>query len=119
MPLLSRDFAISQSWRCAKKDAIVKLAEDPMNHHIRNAWFECNNVEKNIDGEISMMGYSMRTVDYRYTTWFHFDRVNAKPFFDVAPFAEELYDHRGESLGNFTHRILLRHRHQNPSTRVP
>ena len=41
-----------------------------------------------------LMGYSMRTVDWRYTAWFLLDINTLLPALDVAPLAEELYDHR-------------------------
>jgi iduronate 2-sulfatase len=41
-----------------------------------------------------MMGYSMRTVDWRYTSWLLLDVNTLLPALDIAPLAEELYDHR-------------------------
>ncbi|ELT89141.1 hypothetical protein CAPTEDRAFT_221773 [Capitella teleta] len=45
-----------------------------------------------IDGDI-MMGYSMRTDQYRYTEWLPFDMPAYKPFDDVPVYVVELYDH--------------------------
>jgi hypothetical protein len=53
------------------------------------------------------MGYSFRDATFRYTVWLHWDRVKNVPQLSVPPFAEELYDHRGESLQNFTHLELM------------
>ena len=53
------------------------------------------------------MGYSLRTSEFRYTAWFHYNRPKAIPLLDVTPFAEELYDHRGETLQDFTHQETI------------
>jgi hypothetical protein len=53
------------------------------------------------------MGYSMRTLDYRYTAWLHFNRTGMIPYFDLQPFTEELYDHRREIPEDFTHLELV------------
>jgi hypothetical protein len=41
-----------------------------------------------------LMGYSMRTIDWRYTAWILLDVNTLLPALDAAPLAEELYDHR-------------------------
>jgi hypothetical protein len=70
---------------------------------MRNPWFECNRADKQYEDQISVMGYSFRSSDYRYTIWLHFDREKNIPQFGAPPYAEELYDHRNEVLSNFTY----------------
>jgi hypothetical protein len=100
---------MSQSWRCANKDRVLKNEEafkksiaQGTKPHRYSSWWDCDKT-KNPPDEISVMGYSMRTSEFRYTAWFHYNRPKAIPLLDVAPFAEELYDHRGETLADFTH----------------
>jgi hypothetical protein len=54
----------------------------------------------------------MRTIDFRYTAWFHYNRVKCIPTLDVAPFEEELYDHRGETLADYTHQETINVAHK-------
>ena len=118
----SHPFAVSQSIRCAKG---VEAATDTRisqmtravkgfagsgklvthRHHI---WQDCDLNAGNftIKNEISLMGYSARSANFRYTLWLHWDRVKRVPSWERRSdiiFAEELYDHRTEELGGFTH----------------
>ena len=113
-----RNFAISQSWRCANKDRVKKNQQafkDSISKgtkpHRYSHWWDCDKT-KNPSDEISVMGYSLRTPEFRYTAWFHFNRPKALPLVDVAPFAEELYDHRGETLQDFTHQETINLAHK-------
>ena len=111
---LSRQFAISQSWRCSPK----KIALDNQNNvqgfnfsdtaklakrKRQSKWLDCDKT-KSPQNEMSLMGYSLRTPTYRYTAWYLFDREKAQPKIDEPPFEEEFYDHRNETLEDFTHR---------------
>lgn len=49
----------------------------------------------------------MRTPQFRYNLWIHFNRITYLPVLDAPPFAEELYDHRDDTLANFTHSETL------------
>jgi hypothetical protein len=55
----------------------------------RSQWFDCDKVTRP-DDEVSVMGYSLRTKDFRYTSWFHYNRIICLPILDVAPFDEEV-----------------------------
>ena len=79
--------------------------------HRFSMWWDCDKT-KNPPDEISVMGYSLRTSEFRYTGWFHFNRPKALPLLDTAPFAEELYDHRGETLQDFTHHETINLAHK-------
>jgi len=102
------DFALSQNWRCAKKSDVIAakalVSNNPnagkMNR--KSIWYDC---DKNYKGneEVSVMGYSMRSRDFRYTGWFHYNRAKCIPILDVSPLDEELYDHRYETFADFTH----------------
>lgn len=118
MPILPRKFAVSQMWRCVLKDRIEnkpdaitavppQLGTAPAHRDYNNPWFECNRDESKNTNQLSVMGYSFRTQDYRYNVYFHFDRINNIPLYNQPPYAEELYDHRGEVLSNFTHLELV------------
>lgn len=43
--------------------------------------------------EINVMGYTLKSNDYRYTAWVPFAHETCRPDWDVI-LAEELYDHR-------------------------
>lgn len=110
MPIMKHDFAITQALRCANKNRVIeaakaaKLADRSQKHIREHMWEDCDKYKKtNLGEEICLLGYAMRTPDFRYVCYFHFDRLTAKPQLDVAPFAEELYDHRNEALKDFTH----------------
>ena len=133
MPRHKLQMAISQIWRCSPK---VLTALEPRNasHQGRvKGWYKLNRREdrllqwldcdmKNssqaiIQEEDSFMGYSMRTLDFRYTVWVPFDREKMMPRWDlgsgdgggggsgssaISPsiryFQEELYDHRDDGF---------------------
>jgi hypothetical protein len=111
--VLDHTFAISQSWRCAPRGiAIANQLKPPglavgekgatdstgaplpaltAKKGIRRSsfWRDCDKTSSPPD-ILSVMGYSMRTKDFRYTAWFHYDRKKALPILDVAPFEEEV-----------------------------
>ena len=50
--------------------------------------------------ETKLMGYSIRTSNWRYTAWFAFDVLNMRPITDGSPgsvLGTELYDHAGDT----------------------
>lgn len=42
--------------------------------------------------DIKIMGYSIRTSQYRYTNWVYFNNTNFRPTWNMT-FGKELYDH--------------------------
>lgn len=115
----SHDFSISQFWRCLPKQDLQKLnttTGEILNHNdrITPVFYDCDMNEKNHNSasHLMIMGYSMRTLKYRYTAWLQFNSSTLSPnfFTDAAkrrlrtPIFEELYSHN-ESKGNeeFTH----------------
>lgn len=50
--------------------------------------------------EINVMGYTLKTNNYRYTVWLPFTHTTCKPDWDVI-IAEELYDHRTDRAEDF------------------
>ncbi len=94
---LDIDFALSQKWQCAFKRDVeaeeAKLSQDHENLKLdtsrRSIWRDCDKTKNGTD-EISLMGYSMRSLEYRYTAWFHFNRLQALPILDSPPYTEEV-----------------------------
>lgn len=111
IPPLERVFSVSQSLRCANKLRLMEEASMlkksiPGQHKLvrQQIWGDCDlNRRPQPTDEVALMGYSMRTLEYRYTAWVHFDRVNVVPLLDIPPYFEELYDHRGETPDDYTH----------------
>jgi hypothetical protein len=121
MPKMHMDFAVSQVVRCAPKTQVLdslRAAEQARNQseftgqrkghsqpYNRNAfWNDCDINNKNQKDEYAVMGYSMRTSQYRYTAYFHWNKTTERPDTVRMPFDQELYDHRNETLADFTHR---------------
>ena len=108
MPTLNQSFAMSQTWRCSKT-ASANL--DPRtNSSVRGEfmqWDICDALVTSMTDEVSVMGYSMRTLDFRYTQYIPFHRLKRIPLFDEPIYAEELYDHRDDVLGDLGRRELV------------
>lgn len=98
MPLLDQRFAISQSWRCAKISDVKKHAfwykSGSKGDRPYTRWFDCDKtVDPENNDQVSVMGYSLRTSDFRYNAWFQYDRKRCLPILDKAPFDEEVCLH--------------------------
>ena len=124
MGKFAHDFAISQVIRCAPRDRIPNPQTAPHRHHVvlenkepnhapaaRSAiWNDCE-TRKNNPNEVSLLGYSMRTQEYRYTAYYPYNRTTQRPELanggDTVPFEEELFDHKNETLVDFTHREIV------------
>jgi hypothetical protein len=131
MPALEHNFAISQAIRCAPIEKIPKDRIPYRNLHKNNPqekqpkeqaieggaqhksiirehyWQDCDTNDKRDDKKFfTTLGYSMRTPEYRYTCYFLFNRATQLPEIDQPPFEEELYDHKNETLKDFTHREI-------------
>lgn len=101
---LVRDFSITQVWRCVNQEQYIaakKLIVTGVKTRPK-IWNECER-DALAKGDISLMGYSMRTNDYRYTAWVRMDHAKMQPFWDLPPLEEDLFDHRNETLADFTH----------------
>lgn len=109
MPSLNQSYAISQMWQCASNET---AAHDPRDQNPKNAkkflpmWAPCDLIARNSE-EVSVMGYSMRTVDFRYTQYIPFVRPQRLPNFSAPIFTEELYDHRNDKPGDLGHQELI------------
>ncbi len=136
MPVLEHNFAISQAMRCVDlnskptkrysvginaaangnagqsgasvhphggeggtKDTHTKIMRSPI-------WRDCD-YTKNNPNEFVVLGYAMRTPEYRYIAYFVFNRTTQLPEINELPFDEELYDHKNETLKDFTHREVF------------
>lgn len=111
MHILENGFAISQMWRCAPHGMGYVLSADGHVTFERKLWTDCNKKDSALplEKELSMMGYSMRTTQYRYTLWVPFDKTVIQPNWTLAATIrqEELYDHRDEKPTDFTHREIF------------
>ena len=108
MPSLNQSFALSQTWRCSKSN--VADLDPRTNSSVRGQfmqWDICDAQVTSMPDEVSVMGYSMRTLDYRYTQYIPFHRMKRIPIFDEPIYAEELYDHRGDVMGDLGKRELV------------
>jgi hypothetical protein len=119
MPVLEHNFALSQAIRCASYDKVKDHIATRYRHGANKAgggadthkvirqahWNDCDVTDKKKNKEdFTTLGYSMRTPEYRYTVYFLFNRTTQMPELDKPPFEEELYDHKNETLADFTHR---------------
>lgn len=130
MPMLGRTFAISQVLRCAPLDRIPPptsvllaqrreqaknsttlptLEEYRAQNRVNQLWGNCvlRSRREEQAREMSLLGYSLRTHEYRYTAYFPYDRATQRPSIGhshLPPYEEELFDHRNETLADFTHR---------------
>eukprot|EP00035_Acanthoeca_spectabilis_P036785 m.41683 g.41683 ORF g.41683 m.41683 type:complete len:652 (+) comp8246_c0_seq1:1293-3248(+) len=91
--------------------SLAPTFENPQNTSIKTAAFSQfakNNIGTSVDcqffrNETQLMGYSIRTDEWRYTAWFRFDNALAGwgPHFGKVLLNEslgvELYDHRGDT----------------------
>ena len=124
MPLLAINFAISQVLKCAerskvenatfftKKSNIINKSNNIINHHksIRInpiLWKDCDLRKKNHSEDIYLLGYSLRTPEYKYIAYFYLNRTTFNVDLDKLPYQQELYDHKNETLNDFTHRELI------------
>ena len=111
MFLHANSYAISQMWRCSTHGIGYNLSHDGQVTFLRNPWGDCNKKDPiyPIEKELGMMGYSLRTSQYRYTLWVPFDKTVIQPNWTLAITInqEELYDHRNERPEDFTHREVV------------
>jgi hypothetical protein len=103
MGTLAKTFAVSQVIRCAKKSKMATLRKTPQSRAERNnmmvtLWEGCGREDNAL--ELTLMGYSVRTMAFRYTAYIQFNRtLHRVSDLDrgregVVPVYEELYDHR-------------------------
>ena len=110
---LKRNFAITQMWNCAE-DKNVEIEREIREGNgkkapskikrLSNTWIACDHRPDNT--QYSVMGYSIRTPEWRYTAHIHFDKRRLVPYYEKELFDEELYDHRDEKLQDYTHQEL-------------
>jgi hypothetical protein len=121
MPVLDRNYAFTQSLRCANKSLITveerEYTGKPSSGSGKKVprqslWDDCD-VEALTEGQIALIGYSLRSPDYRYTAYFYFNTTTVRDgkrqvSVDLLspPFQQELFDHKNETLADFTHREL-------------
>ena len=102
MPILNSTCAISQLWMCATRRDVEDMPHNDstaMRSRV-SPWRHCRLTETSTD-IISVMGYSLRFLTFRYTVWLHFDLQRCNLMRDVAPYAEEYYDHSDTRPSSF------------------
>ena len=111
MPYFQHNIAITQAWRCAsieesKRDPRFDFTV-PRNH---NPWNIClrKQVGK-LHKRVKVMGYSLRSKEYRYTAYIHFKfkLPNIILDFDQPIYAEEFYDHREDKEDDLGKKELI------------
>jgi len=119
MAKFAHDFAISQVIRCAPLNRIPKQETAPHRHHTSDKgehhsaqrsvmWNDCETKRHN-PAEMSLLGYAMRTLEYRYVAYYPYNRATQVPEVynaSTVPYEEELFDHKNETLSDFTHREI-------------
>lgn len=110
LPMLEHNFAISQTLRCAPiKEIPPRISRGSSASHAKDKparkaiWRDCD-LAKHEPELLTLLGYAMRTPEYRYVAYFHFNRSTQLPDTARPPYEEELYDHKNETLADFTHR---------------
>lgn len=86
------------------KDKDGKQKKKPLRY---SNWKDCDKNTVLQDTVLSVMGYSMRSNDFRYTSWYYWHKTKMVPKIDAPLYAEELYDVRGERPEDFTHLELV------------
>jgi hypothetical protein len=98
--IYNRNFSITQSWRCSPKIIALTNRNDPVKLNATrtvsfraasrmSAWVDCDK-NKYSPHTLSIMGYSIRTREFRYTAWFHYDWIKALPLLHRPLFEEEV-----------------------------
>lgn len=101
--IFDRKFSISQCWRCSPKtsamqhrNVISNMTGSSISHYDRldraTKWDACDKMSKD-PNTLTIMGYSIRTQDYRYIAWFNYDRDRALPLTNMPLFEEEVRDY--------------------------
>lgn len=113
LPVLDQKFAISQTLRCAPKNQLEMVAVEQQDSSSgtslhkktvrKSIWVDCDKFKKD-NSMLSVLGYSMRTPDYRYTAYFHYNLITNVVDVVKPPYAQELYNHKNETLKDFRHR---------------
>jgi hypothetical protein len=97
MGSINKTFAITQHLRCADKGNLKTVHQAPTRtEDIRKLrsrmWQSCK--WRHDDNELALMGYSMRTEEYRYTAYVHYNRTTHTTVpLGEKPVIEELYSH--------------------------
>lgn len=91
---------LAEPERMLKQEAYAQYSRCPGDRHWPSrepghpAWY-LNNCEGVPAENISFMGYSVRTADWRFTQWFPWNGARCEANFDE-PLASELYSHEGQ-----------------------
>lgn len=86
-----KDFAMTQIPRCCSK-----CKDTPIRDVRWEDWEVCKGHNRvwNRQNDKVLMGYSLRTDQWRYIIWMYWDTQGATPLWDQGIALDELYDHR-------------------------
>eukprot|EP00754_Rhynchopus_humris_P038177 Rhum_TRINITY_DN20841_c0_g1::Rhum_TRINITY_DN20841_c0_g1_i1::g.172213::m.172213/K01136/IDS; iduronate 2-sulfatase len=82
-----RNVAFSEYPRCPK--------------NVSEPWTDTTSCTRTKKADFTVMGYSVRVPDYRYTVWLHWDGAKLVGDFARRPIAEELYLHLHDTENDF------------------
>jgi hypothetical protein len=114
MTVLKKTYAVSQVIRCCQRGNFERINDPNTSPQDKRwlgskMWDVCSSEHR--DGEITLMGYSMRVLDYRYTAYIPFDRRTNRAIYNVTspvqPMFEELYDHRNDHQISIVNREMV------------
>jgi len=82
-----------------KTAAFSEYPRCPQN--VSEPWDDTTSCIKTNKSDFTVMGYSVRTENWRYTAWLHWDGANLVGDFSKSPVAVELYSHAGDTEADF------------------
>jgi hypothetical protein len=105
MPTLRHRAAISQAWMCTSQTLLdtVPHTNPQAMQQLPNPWKHCRHGDNSPVAQVSVMGYSLRTVNFRYTMWIYFNRETCALNVTSPPYAEEFYDHSHDTSSSSQH----------------
>jgi hypothetical protein len=95
-----KKYALSQMIRCGMPESVLEYKKKPSEIRPQNVWFDCKTSNRSITDQIMIMGYSMRTISYRYTVWLECNYALLSPDWTKPIFDEELYLHTPFETGD-------------------
>jgi len=111
--LLEKGYAITQMRRC-----LYARGEKVLSSHPEDKWSAICGKRNKPKG--SLMGYSLRSKNFRYTIWLQYNHKLSRPDITKEPVEEELYSHRGVGVANFIceNENLLHHKKNETNTDI-
>lgn len=103
MPEMKMKFALSQKIRCADRKKLeeytIARSTGVLTKRKGFVWGDCDLLRKPQD-VLAVMGYSMRTIQYRYTSYYYYNLSTSRPELSSSPYSQELYYHGNDTDGD-------------------